>query len=319
MSEVSVIVPVYNTEKYLERCLNSILNQTYSDYEIILVNDGSKDNSLEICNNYKSKHNNIIVIDKENGGLSSARNAGIEIAKGKYITFIDSDDYIAPTMIEDLHNEITNSGSDIVITKYKEVEDSKAKLEPTTEIRSFKGQESVKFYLRERVESVCTNMYSREIIGDTRFIIGKTSEDIKFHLDLFKKEINISVMNGAYYFYYNNPNSITNGKMTSKKMSYIEFKEEQLAYYEKTQNPELIKLSQILCARAYNGVLIRGAIYGVDDSLNEKEFFKEMITKLKKYLKLLLKAKEVPFSRKLLALIICVNYRILKIFRGFVR
>lgn len=319
MTRISVIVPVYNTEKYLKRCLDSILSQTFKDYEIILVNDGSNDDSLEICKEYEQKHDNIILIDKENGGLSSARNAAIEIANGEFVSFVDSDDYIAQTMLEELYGVALDNHCDIVITKYKEVEDSKAKMEPTTSINAYDGEEAVKYYLRERVESVCTNLYSKKIIGETRFELGKTSEDIKFHLEIFKKPVRIVVLDGTYYFYYNNPNSITNGKMSAKKMHYIEFKEEQLEYYKKLGNAELVEYAEILCARAYNGVLIRGCVYGVDDTLNEREFFKETVSKLRKYLKLLISSKQVPVSRKILAIIICVNYRILKLLRGIVK
>ena len=105
MSEkISIIIPVYNVEKYLRRCLNSIINQTYKDIEIILVDDGSTDNSGKICDEYKEKDNRIVVIHKENGGLSDARNAGIDIAKGKYIGFIDSDDFADIRMYEIIYN-----------------------------------------------------------------------------------------------------------------------------------------------------------------------------------------------------------------------
>ena len=100
MCLISIIVPVYNVEKYLERCLDSILSQTFSDFELILVNDGSTDHSLEICRSYAEKDERILLIDQENRGLSAARNAGIAVAKGEYLGFVDSDDYIAQNMYE---------------------------------------------------------------------------------------------------------------------------------------------------------------------------------------------------------------------------
>ena len=106
MPEISIIVPVYNVEEYLPKCLDTILNQSFRDFEVILVNDGSKDNSGFICEKYAKKDSRIRIIHKENGGLSSARNAGLDIAKGRYIGFIDSDDFIELKMYEQLYNMI---------------------------------------------------------------------------------------------------------------------------------------------------------------------------------------------------------------------
>ena len=101
---ISIIVPVYNVEKYLKKCLDSILSQTYKNFEVIIVNDGSPDNSQKIIDEYKKKDKRIIVLEKENGGLSSARNYGIEHANGKYISFVDADDYIEKDYVEKLYD-----------------------------------------------------------------------------------------------------------------------------------------------------------------------------------------------------------------------
>lgn len=116
--KLSIIVPIYNVEYYLENCINSILNQTFKEFELILVNDGSPDNSIEICNKYKKKDDRIKVIDKENGGVSSARNAGIDIALGEYIAFVDPDDDIELNMYEELMNRVIKSNVDIVICSF---------------------------------------------------------------------------------------------------------------------------------------------------------------------------------------------------------
>lgn len=115
---VSIIVPIYNVEKYLDRCIQSVLNQSYENLEIILVDDGSPDRSSEICDEYRKSDQRIIVVHKENGGLSDARNAGLILAKGKYIIFLDSDDYIEHTMVEDAVTVLEKNNSDIVIWGY---------------------------------------------------------------------------------------------------------------------------------------------------------------------------------------------------------
>ena len=118
---VSIVVPIYKVEKYLSRCVQSLLNQTLKDIEIILVDDGSPDKCPEMCENYLKVDKRIKVVHKVNGGLSSARNAGINIATGKYIGFVDSDDSILPTMYEELYNVINKYNCDFVMSDYKRI------------------------------------------------------------------------------------------------------------------------------------------------------------------------------------------------------
>ncbi|MDA3769093.1 glycosyltransferase family 2 protein [Streptococcus thermophilus] len=120
MEKISVIVPVYNVESYLERCINSLLNQTYSNLEIILIDDGSTDRSGQICDQYKNR-DEFVVIHKENAGLGMARNTGLDVATGKYIIFVDSDDYIDNNMIQSLYEEIQKTSSDTCIGGFKRV------------------------------------------------------------------------------------------------------------------------------------------------------------------------------------------------------
>ena len=118
MPKISVIVPVYNVEKYLARCIDSILDQSFADFEVILVDDGSPDKSGEICEYYKAQDNRIVVIHQNNEGQASARNRALDIAKGEYISFIDSDDYVHPDMFSTLIRIITESKSDLVLFGY---------------------------------------------------------------------------------------------------------------------------------------------------------------------------------------------------------
>ena len=112
---VSILIPIYNVEKYLPRCLDSLLNQTLTDIEIICVNDGSIDNSLKLLKQYQAQDNRIIIVDKKNGGLPSARNAGLDRARGEYVGFVDSDDYVEPSMFETLYKTAKKENSEVVI------------------------------------------------------------------------------------------------------------------------------------------------------------------------------------------------------------
>ena len=118
MVKISMIVPVYQVEKYIAQCIESVLNQTFSDFELILIDDGSKDNSGAICDSYAAKDDRIIVIHTKNNGAATARNIGLERASGEYITFLDGDDYLAENMLSRLYEEIENSDYDIVLSDF---------------------------------------------------------------------------------------------------------------------------------------------------------------------------------------------------------
>ncbi len=137
MPKISIIVPVYNVENYLKKCLDSIVNQTFKDIEIILINDGSTDNSLNICKEYAKKDHRIRLINKPNGGLSSARNVGIDLSTGEYLGFVDSDDWIALNMYEKLYNLCKIFNADISQCKY--IRNNEQKLNTPLRIEIFNG------------------------------------------------------------------------------------------------------------------------------------------------------------------------------------
>ena len=120
---ISVIVPIYNTEKYLKRALNSLLKQTYQDLEILLIDDGSTDSSLKICQEYAKKDHRIKVFHQENKGVSVVRNFGLSVAKGEYISFLDSDDYMEPNMLQTLYQNLIDTESDISVCHYQKFKD----------------------------------------------------------------------------------------------------------------------------------------------------------------------------------------------------
>lgn len=210
---VSIIVPVYNSEKYLDECINSIKSQTYKNLEIILVNDGSKDNSLAKCNEYASKDSRIEVIDKVNGGASSARNKGLEKASGKFIVFIDSDDVISHKMIENLYFLVLEYHTEIAICEIErftsEVKNRKDKNKASQNI-IYSGNE----YLRQLILgntdcSPCNKIYSKEVVGNTRFIEGRINEDKLFLFDIYQKCNTIIKTNEILYYYRFNNESVT--------------------------------------------------------------------------------------------------------------
>lgn len=214
---LSIIVPVYNVEKYLEECVQSLLNQTYQDYEIILVDDGSTDSSGKICDIMAGHSSKIRVIHKENGGLSSARNAGLKAARGRYMGFVDSDDYILPTMYEKLIGAMDKHKAQIVACQYfpfctndilkKKREETKAAY---TNGKVCNKQEALKMFFTHQIsESVCDKIYSVELLKDCCFAEGEINEDTNVVFHLLEKSSKIIILQQELYGYRTRQGSIT--------------------------------------------------------------------------------------------------------------
>ena len=210
---ISVIIPVYNMEKYLKRCVDSIIAQDYENLQIILVNDGSKDNSIKIIRDYEKKDNRIVVVDKENGGLSSARNAGLEVATGEYVGFVDSDDYVELDMVSSLYNAIAKSQKGLANTSFVRAFENGQNYESNV---PHKNQESITAtqYLGELLMhvgdvSVCTKLFPREVLQDIRFEEGTLNEDLLFMLQVIPKIEKINYVGKVGYYYFVREGSIS--------------------------------------------------------------------------------------------------------------
>lgn len=216
--KLSIIVPVYNVEPYLRRCIDSILAQTFTDFELILVDDGSPDNCPAICDEYAEKDSRIVVIHKQNGGLSDARNAGLDIARGEYIGFVDSDDFIHPQMYECLINAQAKSNADIVICNSIFVDEEGHPLNhsfsPLSDSPS-SGMEILNTYkddvsINVHYIVVWNKIYERSLWSNIRFPLGKINEDeYVFHHIIGGAKKVVSVSDQLYY-YRQTPGSIMN-------------------------------------------------------------------------------------------------------------
>ncbi|MCQ2577006.1 MAG: glycosyltransferase [Treponema sp.] len=217
---ISCIVPVYKVEQLLPQCIDSILAQSFTDFELILVDDGSPDNSGKICDEYAQKDSRIVVIHKENGGVSSARNAGLDKAKGEWICFVDSDDWIEKTFFENMYKTACVNSSELVICglkigkqeKYSEilcaekdfcVKDKKEWLCVFSECR-------IRDDRYVALHSPCAKLYKKAIIENNRFDTSlKYAEDYRFNLFVYDKIKSVSFLRATMYFYYNNQDSVT--------------------------------------------------------------------------------------------------------------
>ena len=232
---ISIIVPVYNVEKYIRRCIESILNQTILNYELILIDDGSKDKSGEICDQYAKAHSRIKVIHQDNKGLSGARNTGIDWvlfnSKSDWITFVDSDDWIHPQYLEILYNACQEFNTNISICNYIRTRGEIHEID--IQAFSVKKMETEKFYCEKGVNAtiICGKLYRKSCFKTIRFPEGKIHEDEFVTYRILFKEKFVSMVDIPLYFYYINNEGITSQRFSIRRYDRIEAREERTKFF----------------------------------------------------------------------------------------
>ena len=238
MEKVYVIVPVYKVEAYLERCIDSILNQTYQNFELVLVDDGSPDNCGAICDRYAAEHENITVIHQKNGGLSAARNAGIDYAfqngnpEQDWITFIDSDDFVHPKYLEYLYRATKESNVQISIGGISMTSNSQIDIDGVGQL-AYTCYTPEEFWCRNFTNAVVAwgKLYQLCLFDNIRYPAGKLYEDnFTTHLLLFPQQT-IAFAWARLYYWYENPSSITRSSWTSNQLDILDALDGQLAYF----------------------------------------------------------------------------------------
>ena len=243
---VSVVVPVYNVEKYLSRCVDSILRQTYNNLQIILVDDGSNDKSAVICDEYAKKDTRILVIHKTNGGLSDARNVGIDNAKGDYICFIDSDDFVRETYVEGLLCVILEYNADIAVCLFEKgngdrfndvTEENHQNIIVLNNIEALN-----KLYddiLNVNMVIACNKLYSKNLFNKIKFPVGKIHEDEFTTPKLLFEAKKIVIINKKDYYYFQSPNSIMRSEFKINRLDALEAFEERINLFNQKGLNEL--------------------------------------------------------------------------------
>ena len=244
VSLISVIVPVYKVEAYLDKCISSIVNQTYKNLEIILVDDGSSDNCPAMCDAWAAKDSRIIVIHQTNSGSGAARNAGLSIASGEFISFIDSDDYLLPDMLDTLYSCLIQTGVDIAECGYYQVHSSSALLgdKSTGDIRIFSTEEAL---LNNIEDSICrqlvwNKLYKRSTISDARFIAGKFIDDEFWTYRVLGNATKVAVIDKKLYCYRQQGTSIMHQDFSLRRLDALEAKVQRTAYI-KANFPQLFE------------------------------------------------------------------------------
>lgn len=310
---ISIITPVYNVEKYIRRCLTSINNQTFNDFEVILVDDGSTDNSGAICDQWAKADERFTVIHQKNSGAGAARNAGLKIARGKYIGFVDSDDWIDPQMYKVLIEALENNAEcDIADCNIKRV--SNYYLNSSSDIDSlkyiYKNIEDVWLdFFRVNGEdsnySICTKLIKNEILKDFSFVEGTISEDVMASYDFYTRSKGLVKIPIPLYYYFQNKEGVTRKAVSKKDLEYINaFRRIYEDIYNKY--PEMSEYAYINYIRANYTILskMKLAGYDKDDEDLKKEYIKLKGIVRRNFWKLLL--WKMPLSRKILLIYDCI-------------
>jgi len=272
---VSVIIPVYNVDEYLRSCLESIVSQTHHNIEIILINDGSTDKSPSICNEFKIKDSRIKLINKENGGLSSARNAGLDVCNGDFITFVDSDDWVDKRYVETLLIIAVTKKSDIAFGEnelvFFESQIHTNIINPLTTIYS--NLEALEALFSKNLVSHTVSwgkLYKKELFIDLRFPTGRIHEDEFTTYILFFKSSRIAYINKRLYFYRQRLNSITSRPHNN---DYILAREQQLAFFrqEDIEYISILVLASLcwMILRAFYDAVKKNEINNAKDLLRD--------------------------------------------------
>lgn len=280
---ISVIVPVYKVENYLEVCLRSIVNQTYENIEIILVDDGSPDRCPQICDSWKKRDNRIKVIHQNNSGGGQARNRALDVARGEFIAFVDSDDYIALTMLEFLYNQFSEE-VDIVECGYCITENDDVLFDDkniTYECKVFDTEEAMRENIRDRIfrQLIWNKMYRKNIIGNIRFPIGSKIDDEFWTYRVLGNARRLIYTSKVLYAYRQQENSVMHLLSPERRLQSIEAKIQRHNYIIKYMpNLEAESLSNLWFTCIYQGQLAMRR-------MNEKEY-QHILKKLKQIMQL---------------------------------
>lgn len=293
--EISIIIPAYNEEKNIARCLNSVLAQTFESFEVICVDDGSTDGTVEIIKSFAEKDDRIILLKNPDKGVSSARNFGIENARGNYIGFVDSDDFIQPQMYEFLHRAVTENNCDFSVCKYKKTDEIKEKnfeyktenFYPENFIENFDETELV-------FSSACTKLISKNILKDIRFKNFKIGEDTIFNSEIYSKNSSSILVNAELYTYYINTQSVSFTELWSEK--WFDLLQTRFFSYDilKEKNKAL---SSFYLERGMK--LLLSYNFNLKGSPNEKKFKPQIKKYFKKYIKPFMICKSISLKNKL--------------------
>lgn len=310
--KISVIVPIYKVEDYLKRCVDSILNQTYKNLEVILVDDGSPDTCPALCDQYVSTDTRVKVIHKENGGLSDARNAGVKVSTGEYIIFIDSDDFIDSNMIELMYHQAKQKNADMVVMTHRyegKPETESFSYRTSMQIESLSGVEALRLMLSRIGWTAWGKLIKRKIALQFDFIKGKLYEDMDYIPKVTLASSTVVVMLSGLYHYVIRNDSIMGKTENVTKVDYIELSNSTINYISKSnlnssEKKSLIAWMFILFYRTYCNQ------YLSTDELSRNIFIKYSKKYIVRNLKFIIFNNTLPYKYKIGLICILISDRV---------
>lgn len=307
MPRISIIVPVYNVEKYLEKCIKSILNQTLQDFELILVNDGSTDDSGRICDEFAEKDNRIIVIHKENEGLSKTRNVALDIAKGEYIGFIDSDDWIEPSMYEVLYNLCCKYDADISSCAIKE-STSKSNVKTRNKIVVKNGKDMIVEIYSYKYSGIspCNKLYKSKIYKNIRFPNKKLNEDAAIMYKIYDISDKVVHKDAKLYNYLIREGSLMHSKFNKDRFEIIDIYNEMLEYFQ-----ENCDMKKKIISEYFNSlVTMIKDIISENSLISNVDSLKKIESLFRKKLLSIILNKNIYYKSKIFLIIYCISYKL---------
>lgn len=316
--EISIIVPIYNLEQYLPKCIDSILAQTFTNFELILINDGSTDRSGKICDDYAKIDDRVIVFHKENGGIASSRNAGLELAKGRYIGFVDNDDYINKFMFETLYKHATENFSDIVVCDFLKVgEDQGVSMDKIEDykVEDLNNIEALhQLYTANHLTFICpwNKLYKREIFEGIKFELNYISDDETVAHKLLYKSTKITYIHKKLYYYVQRNESLSNQTFNIKKIDMVYALKGREAFFREHQLDELHQkaIKHFMEKFFWYYYLVKKELVNVDKELKDlKRTFDESLF-------LMLKHNEISWKQKVMCILFSVNPSIFELIKN---
>ncbi|MGO2891442.1 glycosyltransferase family 2 protein [Enterococcus devriesei] len=310
MCEISIIVPIYNVEKYLKRTIDSILSQSFEDFELVLVNDGSTDSSGEICDEYARRDERIKVVHKNNGGVSSARNTGLITASGRFIGFVDSDDYIAEDMYELLYNNLIKENADLSICGIYDVYEGKVLEEKGNQYLIKNREETVEMILESKIISVnpVNKLYKKDLFLGVSYPEGSITEDAAVMFFLLEKAKKIVIDTTQKYYYYHRENSITTKPFSRSDMKTIEVWQNNEKYIAE-KYPQYLSVAHTRVCWA-NLIVLDKLIMSENDYLSEQ---KKIVKFIRKNFSFIIKNAYFTKNRKISVILLCLNINLYKL------
>ena len=321
--KISIIIAVYNTAAYLPRCMDSVRAQTYKNLEVILVDDGSTDDSGALCDHYQLQDARVRVIHQKNSGAAAAKNAALDIATGEYIGFVDSDDWITLDMYAYLMGLLKQHHADIAEIMLEVAHsDDHALSEVPEKIEVFDGDDCLIHYFRHNEYAMGLRLYKRSIFDTLRFDEGRMNEDVVAGFLALAAATRLVVSNLPKYYYYSNPQGLSESPLRARDFDLIYAGQRLDELTVDRENQEIRQLALFKKHRAPFTLLVKMAVFGCSAELDERATKTELQSEVRKQYRFLM-ASNMPLNRKLMLTVACVSYGLLKamarVYRGLGR